>query len=472
MYPWLLADRNAVGRDVLDESNSRFRGSMDAIQKWVNGFDYMFQCFVTFVGYGIICAAIGKNCLAGLYCAFPKFFDKVDAAHKEHENEGWIDSIIGLKSSYRNINGASIGKFFLRLIPNIKSITDFEDATVSAKDYFLKAIPLMCVAIIIGGFIYNGFHADTGAKITDFGSELFYRTIMATDPIEVFDRVTDAVNRPTFSADGSDAESDKMVAEICEKAYAAIKSRWNDIQGKTTVANLSSNIESWVVDSIKKCKLNPYQVLENDPEGYKWDVDVKIVEKQLDVEAYNRETMVDERKTIMGSDSIDIMDTLGVRDMTAKDDQEQHFLMYIVKLTAVSKKDKIGSCNDIVLTAYYKQSNGKYIINLTPTGSNGSWNIASVLNISFDGTTVPFSYKSNQLTVDKDTLDKAVKKLANAQGTPQKMKWLSSGAAPSTISKIVFKSGTNNPTWKSTTYNIGNAPGEIDKFTQKESKDK
>lgn len=485
IYMWLtmfLTTNNPVGRDVLDGSNSRFRGSMESIAKWIQGFDYLFQCFVTFVGFGIICAAIGKNCLAGLYCTFPKFFDKVDAAHKEHENEGWVDQIRGLKSSYNQINGHTIGKFLLRLVPNVKSITDFEDSSVSAKDYFFKAVPLMCVAVIIGGFIYNGFHADVGAKITDFGSELFYRTIMATDPIEVFDKVTNSINRPTFASDGSDLPEDSMITDISNSAWASIKSRWSDIHGKTTVATIGSNIENWVSTSVKtqQASGSVYEILSQNPEGWKYETDVKIVESDLDLSNYQKTSKVNDTEVRMFADKTDIMDgPIGLRAFTAKDDEETHYLVYIVKLTKISEKVKKGACYDIALTASFDVKNNNVTIKLSDcvldSSSTGSWAYtdgASVTITGSDGsTTGKFSKAEATITVSKDDLAKICGLTSTATKSKFKDKKLTignlawqQGATKSTVKVVTLGDSIK---WSSETYTIGSKPGELDTFTQK-----
>ena len=87
---YATSDANAVA-DILN--NQRYEGAIESIQSVTEIVDTGFTMFITFIAFFIISAAMLRNVLAGAYCAFPKFWDKVDAAHKEVQDSGRVQRI-------------------------------------------------------------------------------------------------------------------------------------------------------------------------------------------------------------------------------------------------------------------------------------------------------------------------------------------------------------------------------------------
>jgi hypothetical protein len=223
-----------------------YKGAIDSISGIVNVVDGGFIMVISFVAFFIISVALLKNVLAGAYCAFPKFWDKVDLAHKEVENDGFIQRFRNTFSSQgvQQINMGTISKALLSIMPNIKTLTEFEDNTLGVKNYFIRAIPQMLVVIMIGAFIYNGFYRDTAIKVADFGSEIFARTVLAADPIALFDQITGSGGRPDFSTGNSPEQADKDRTKVFTTAYEAIIGRYNDISTAEEKARLVASTET------------------------------------------------------------------------------------------------------------------------------------------------------------------------------------------------------------------------------------
>ena len=243
-------DANAVA-DILN--NQRYEGAIESIQAVTEIVDTGFTMFITFIAFFIISAAMLRNVLAGAYCAYPKFWDKVDAAHKEVQDTGWVTRIKGLSSSYQNINAGSFGKALLRILPNIKMLTDFEEEAIEPKSYFIKAIPQMIAVVIIGVFIYNGYYRDTAATVSNFGSELFKRVLLSADPVSIYDRITGAAGRPEFATDSDKTDEGQLINKISEKCYSKVISTYSDVKGSANKAALATALEKWVTDEIKEC---------------------------------------------------------------------------------------------------------------------------------------------------------------------------------------------------------------------------
>lgn len=70
--------------DIL--GGERFQGAVQWANKIGKIVDNWFMAFITFVAFFIISASCLRNVLAGAYCVFPKFWDKVDEAHKARES--------------------------------------------------------------------------------------------------------------------------------------------------------------------------------------------------------------------------------------------------------------------------------------------------------------------------------------------------------------------------------------------------
>lgn len=236
-------DPNAV-QDIL--LNPRYEGMMSTISGVTDVVDGVFMTVITFVAFFIISVALLRNVLAGAYCAFPKFWDQVAHAHEENENTAFFEQIKGIKDSYKTASMGSIKTFFFRIVPNIKCLTDFEDDTLSAKSYFIKAIPQMIAVVIIGVFIYNGYYRDFTAVIANTGAEIIERTVLSFDPVGAFDTIMNTAGKPAFATDGSLDMFGKNKNKVANDIYGCIISKYTDIKDANAKAELASKIDSVV----------------------------------------------------------------------------------------------------------------------------------------------------------------------------------------------------------------------------------
>ena len=78
---------SAVTLDIL--SNPKYAGAISSIRGVTDWIDSGFGMAITMIAFLIIIVAMLKNVLAAAYCAYPKFWDRVDAAHKEVESVSW-----------------------------------------------------------------------------------------------------------------------------------------------------------------------------------------------------------------------------------------------------------------------------------------------------------------------------------------------------------------------------------------------
>lgn len=268
--------------DILQ--NPKYAGAIDSVSWLTDWIDSGFGMVITIVAFLIILVAMFKNVLAAAYCAYPKFWDRVDAAHKEVESLGWIQQF---KDTFmtRDVNSGSFSNAIMRILPNIKAFTDFEGDTVRPKTYFIRAIPQMILCIIIGAFIYNGYYRDLAAKVVDFGSEMVSRVLLEVDPIAVFDQFTGAAGRPVFASDGSELADQQLVNKIATTVYNAVIGEYNDISGaeaKRALANaIEVKIQDWVLE------LGKEEETYVDGESWKSVLQVSLTNGEISIDQIN-----------------------------------------------------------------------------------------------------------------------------------------------------------------------------------------
>lgn len=352
-------DANAVV-DILN--NPRYEGAMESIQGLTSIVDAGFTMFITFIAFFIISVAMLRNVLAGAYCAYPKFWDKVDVAHKEVQDTGWVTRIKGLSSSYQNINSGSLMKAVLRLLPNIKEITEFEDDSIEPKAYFIKAIPQMIGVVIIGVFIYNGYYKDTAAVVSNFGSELFKRVILSADPVAIFDRVTGATGSPEFSTDSAEEDSSKMVNKISKKSYSKVISTYSDISGSANKSAVAQQVETWVSANIDK-----YCADYTDSNNWKYSYDVTMT-------VGSTTQNIGASKSSDGLDVAVVFDSLSMKSLnldSTKQVDVDWYINVVVNFKKKASKTETVRVNDFILEVGIKNWTASSYSFSLPSGSGG-----------------------------------------------------------------------------------------------------
>lgn len=245
-----------VTQDILN--NPRFEGAIDSITWLTDWIDVGFGMAITVVAFLIILVAMFKNVLAAAYCAYPKFWNKVHEAHENHKEENAIGMTFAMltgtvqNKSINNINGSTIGQIVMSCIPDIKGMTDFEADTLSAKTYFMKAIPQMLICIVMGAFIYNGYYRDVASLVVDTGSEMLSRTLLEFDPIAMYDQFTGTAGRPTFMSDGSVDDKGKLQNKLATTYYTSIIGSYKDITSAEAKRVLADACDAAAMDVINQ----------------------------------------------------------------------------------------------------------------------------------------------------------------------------------------------------------------------------
>lgn len=213
---------------------------------------------ISIVGFGIVMATLLKNALHGLYAVSPKFWDRVDEAKKS--------SLRGNNSGGNEITRVmgSISIVFLNCLPNVKALTDFDDEVLDAKAYFMKAIPLACIQIFIGVFIFFGYPARVAEKFSDFGRGLFDVVLMNVDPLAWVQSLPDKFAVVSLATDGSKSDVDQAINKIAKEVFNTYVGELDDMT-KEKRLEISKQIEQWVIENTEKeystyCNTDKYKM--------------------------------------------------------------------------------------------------------------------------------------------------------------------------------------------------------------------
>lgn len=246
----LLCPVNVYASDTSDAvadimNSDRFAGAISSIEWLTTRIDYWFTMVITAAGFFIISAALLKNACAGAYCANHKFWDKVAEAHEKAESLQ-LSQLFGggIKDKIMNISTSGIKDAILCIVPNIKAFTDFDDADIEPKQYFMKAIPQMLGCIIIGVFIYNGYYRDTAASVGNFGSEICSRVFSSVDPATWVDKLTQTTGTPATIYDNDQTLEGKALLQITKSLYKTYLSNAKDLTSTEAKTSLMRDCES------------------------------------------------------------------------------------------------------------------------------------------------------------------------------------------------------------------------------------
>ena len=189
-------------QDIMN--NERFQGAIQSIEWLTARIDKYSTMVITLSAFFIIVAAMLRNVFAGVYCSNHKLFDEVHKAHEQKTNSELAQKISNASGGKEKIgamlsamsSGGGLKNMFLRIIPDFKAMSEFEDENVDPKQYWSKALVQMLGCICIGIFIYNGYYRDTAATVGQFGSEICNRVFNSVDPVSFLDKMTETTSTP------------------------------------------------------------------------------------------------------------------------------------------------------------------------------------------------------------------------------------------------------------------------------------
>ncbi len=225
---------------------------------------------ISVVGFLIVCSSILKNSTHGLYAVSPKFWDRVYDVKQE-----------GIRSEAATGGGnnqiskfiGTFTSFFLSLLPNVKAMTDFEKTQMDAKHYFMKSIPMMCVAIFIGVFIYLGYPAQVAGKFSQFGTFTLDMVMDAMDPEAIAESIPTEMALLKYQTENASTDPDKVANKIAHAAMSALTTTARS-KGDITREALQSCLDTLEPKLIDLANVDYVQYADSD--AYKWTVESKV----------------------------------------------------------------------------------------------------------------------------------------------------------------------------------------------------
>ena len=212
----------------------------------INFIGMLASCVISLVGFSIVLSTILKNSMHGLYAVSPKFWDRVYElktadARANGNSSNWLTKFIG-----------GITSFLLMLLPNVKAMTDFENTQMDAKHYFMKSIPMMCVAIFIGVFIYLGYPAQVAGKFSEAGTYATDMLLANMDPETIVDNIPKQFISVKLQTDKSSNVGDQAVNAVARTAISVLNTRLDQVGDfpKESRQQVALNIEAEVLKQV------------------------------------------------------------------------------------------------------------------------------------------------------------------------------------------------------------------------------
>jgi len=255
-------------------------GSINFIVQWLS---WASVILISIVGFGIVIFSIGKNALAGLYAVSPKLWDRVDEVKKAN-----ISAKQGSGNQLINILG-SIPTILCKALPNVKAMTEFDDEQISPKVYFMKSIPVLCLQIFVGVFIFFGYPSQVANTVSKFGTGVLDVVFANVDPTAWISKLPGEISVVNYVTKGSKVPFDTNVLKVSQAFQAS----------------LASNVSGITADSLESCSLKFEQYALSqmaswpeamDTDRYKLSVDATFYRAGTDYSAYvaaNNGTTID-----------------------------------------------------------------------------------------------------------------------------------------------------------------------------------
>lgn len=224
------------------------QGNLFEIQGMVNIFGHIAVVVISAVGFAIVIFSILKNALSGLYVVNPPFWDRVDELKKDMVDgaSGLVNDTLGKSNNLvaKKMGGALT--LILGYIPNIKSLTDFDDSdgeVVDKKQYFIKSIPLLVAQIFIGTLIFMGYPTKIASWVGNGGTYIIDSVINNVDPVETVQKISDGIVVYSLASDGSQDPFEVNINQFSRQMLKTVQTKYTDMK-KDSTQNVALTIEA------------------------------------------------------------------------------------------------------------------------------------------------------------------------------------------------------------------------------------
>lgn len=353
---------------------------------------------ISIIGLSITISTILKQAVHGLYATNPKFWDKVAEIHEQKlgatvdKGGNQIQILLGFGLS-----------FVFSLLPNVKAITEFDGDAVDPKTFFTKSLPISCLYLFIGVFIFYGYTTKVGEKVSLFGTELLDNFFLQIDPLEWAEKVPTSFAKINLSTSGSKEDFDAEVNSIAKKAYAALKTDMGDIS-KEYQPRVALAVEQWVISCMEENR-SPYM----NKDAYSMSYNARTTTEMSDLSRVHQKTNSDQTEyTVAYQKPVSEFNT-GSANATAAAD----YLRIDVTFTKKALKNNVTAVDCEMVGGTYSSGTNTATIDLGDIGTNASLTGSSglakidgnIYTVTISGSKVTFKPREKKVSIPNKVTD-------------------------------------------------------------------
>lgn len=243
-------------------------GSLSAIAPIVQVVGFICMSLISIGGFFMVVLPLMRNVVNGIVCVAPNLCEKIHTAHMQK---------LGIDQFKNNAGGnqivmvmGSITTIIFSCFPDFIAMSDFEDGIRDPKSYMIRGIPIMCVSMFIGVFIFYGYPAKIGEKVADASTSVIDMLLNNVDPKAWIEKIPTNLARPDLSTDKATDNLGKNTNTVAKSIYSAFTSKYSAMS-KDNRIELSHAIEGWVNNTLSQ--ISEY----SDSAKYKLSVETRIM---------------------------------------------------------------------------------------------------------------------------------------------------------------------------------------------------
>lgn len=353
---------------------------------------------ISIIGFGITISTVVKQAMHGLYATNPQLWDRVDEVHRTK-----IAQLAGEVKSGGNEVSALLGfvqSFIFSFLPNVKAVTEFDGDTTDPKTFFTKSLPVACLYLFIGVFIFYGYTTKFGEKVSQFGTTLLDNFFLRVDPIEWASKIPDKIAKIDLATDGSQLPFDKEVNTVTRQCLSATFSTLTDITKEKQI-ECAKVVENWVMECMNK-EPRPYA----DPDLYALNVTASTTVGAPDLQYIHGSKANDGTITFAYSTPLTTFNTGSVMEQV-----NTHHIRLVLTFKPVAQKTvKVKSVKCSMTGGSVKKTSKGYEIDLGSASAGSIYSVSGVgkiggvdCNITVSGTKLVLTPKGSKDLPDGET---------------------------------------------------------------------
>lgn len=215
-------------------------GSLSAISPIVQVVGFCAMALISIGGFFMVILPLMRNVVNGIVVVAPNLCDKIDEAHRNklglrHGDAGGnqIQMVVG-----------SLMMIILSFFPNFKAMSDFEEGIRDPKSFMIKALPMMCIYIFIGVFIFYGYPAKFAEKFSGAATGAIDMALNNVDPVAWIEKLPTRMTKPDLATNNATDNLGQNVNKLSKSMYTALTSNYSAMSKDNRVA-MSHKVEAY-----------------------------------------------------------------------------------------------------------------------------------------------------------------------------------------------------------------------------------